>query len=448
MKRVLCLLLGWALSTGVAAQSRGGLFDDDAPADDVKLVKPQATTSSARFYGNLQFDYAGVVAEPQHDAHIRLRSLLGAQGGSAGLKWKLGVRVDADAAYIGQQDIYPSAVRMDQKLGAELRENYVDFELAGLSVRAGKQNIVWGEMVGLYVADVVSARDMRDFLQVDTENMRRTQWGLRLEKFVGDWHHEFVWVPVQTYDKIGMPGADFYPYPVPATPGYAYVITDEQRPERSLSNSSVGLRTGFLKNGWDVSLFGFYSRDVSPTYERQVLAGPTPATVYTPVHDRIRQIGGTLAKDFSGMVFKTELVWTGGRRYSLTRLDDDDGLLAAHSLDLALGLDTQPVRDLRVNYQLFGKRLSEHDASMLNDQLETGGSVMLSYSFNRNLESQVLWVTSFNRSEGWFNPVLVWKLRPDTRLRFGADVYYGPRTAFFGRYDKQDRIWGEVRQSF
>lgn len=452
MTRHLLCLACLCMASMAAAQSRDALFDDDeAPAGEVKLVKPEAKPSPAsatRFYGNVQFDYARVVADPEHDAHIRLRSLLGAQGSGAGLKWKLGVRLDGDAAYVRQDDIYPPAVRNDQKLGAELRENYVDFDMAGLSVRAGKQNIVWGEMVGLYVADVVSARDMRDFLQVDTENMRRTQWGLRLEKFAGDWHHEFVWVPVQTYDKIGKPGADFYPYPAPATPGYAYVINDEQRPERNLSNSSVGLRTGVLKNGWDVSLFGFYSRDVTPTFERQVVGGATPATIYTPVHDRIRQIGGTVAKDFSGMVFKTELVWTGGRRYSLTRLDDDDGLLAAQSFDLALGLDTQPTNDLRLNFQLFGKQLSKHDASMLVDRLETGGSVLATYGWSRNVETQLLWVSSFNRSEGWVNPILVWKLRPDTRLRFGADVYYGPRTAFFGRYDKQDRIWGELRQSF
>ena len=102
---------------------------------------------------------------------------------------------------------------------------------------------------------LVSARDMRDFLQVDTENMRRTQWGLRLEKFAGDWHHEFVWVPVQTYDKIGMPGADFYPYPVPATPGYAYVITDEQRPGQQAHQRHGGEGRGGPRPGqwWELA---------------------------------------------------------------------------------------------------------------------------------------------------------------------------------------------------
>lgn len=445
MRRLGVAFLCAALSGSALAQSRGALFDDEA---DASPEAPAPATPAARFSGNVQFDYARVVADPDHDAHMRLRTTLGAQGGSGALKWRLGLRVDGDAAYLRQDDLYPPAVRKDQKLGVELRENYVDFSLAGFDLRAGKQNVVWGEMVGLYVADVVSARDMRDFLQVDTENMRRSQWGLRIEKFAGDWHHELLWVPVQTYDRIGKPGADFYPYPAPPTPGYAYVIGDEQRPKRDLDNGSIGLRTGFLRNGWDVSLFAFASRDVAPTFERQVFAAPLPVTLYTPVHDRIRQLGGTLAKDFDGKVVKAELLWTGGRRYTLTRLDDDDGLLRAQSLDLALGLDLQPANDLRLNFQLFGKQLSRHDASMIVDRLETGGSVLATYTWTRSLETQLLWVSSFNRSEGWINPVLVWKVLPDTRLRFGADFYYGPDSAFFGRYDKQDRVWGEIRQSF
>lgn len=450
MARMLAAFFGmmtFGLAAGQAvAQSRDALFDDSDAPTDVKLVKP--AEPSVRYSGDVQFDYARVVSSPEHDAHLRLSSDLNAQGGGGGLKWKLGARVSADAAYMGQDDIYPPAVRKDQKLGLELRENYADFKLGGLDARAGKQNIVWGEMVGLFVADVVSPRDRRNFLQTELDEVRRSQWALRLEKFSGDWHSEFVWVPVQTYDEIGKPGADFYPYPVPATPGYAYVFNPEQRPRNDLGNSGVGLRTGVLRDGWDMAAFAYLSRDVAPTFERQVVNGPTPATIYTPVHDHIRQLGGTVSKDFDGIVWKGEMVWTGGRRYSLTRLDDEDGLLSAQSLDFAFGADLTPWDDVKFNFQLFGRQLSRHDDSMLVDQLETGGSAMLTYTWSRSLETQVLWVTSFNRSEGWFNPVLVWKLRPETRLRLGADVFYGPATGAFGRYDKQDRVWGELRQSF
>lgn len=434
---------------GAQAQSKADLFGDDeeSPVAEQKASSvEQAGTVKAR--GSVEIDTARMIRDPEHWSNLRLRSILDVSGGS-GLKWKLGARLDADAAYAGRNEsIYPSAVRNDQKLDVELRENYVDFSGAGMEFRLGKQYVVWGEMVGMFLADVVSPRDLRGPMQVELDNIRRTQWAARIERFSGDWHSEALWVPVQTYDKIGKPGADFYPYPALPTPGYAFVIADEKRPKRDISNSGFGLRTGFLKAGWDVSAFGYVSRDVTATFERNIVTSPVPATIYTPVHDRIRQFGATVAKDFSGMVFKTEAVYTKGRRFSVTRLDDADGLIKSDSLDLAMGLDFTPMTDARLNAQVFNRTLAKHDSSMVVSRSETGGSLYFTYALTPNLEGQLLWARSFNRDDGWVSPVVVWKFSQNTRLRVGADFYYGPTTGMFGRYDNQDRVFAEVRLSY
>ncbi|MEC5397672.1 DUF1302 family protein [Uliginosibacterium sp. H1] len=439
------------LATATAnAQSMDDLFGDDLPkkaAPAASAAKPPAE-GGLRFSGSLEAKAAYTMPKPEHWSNLRLRGLLNAQGGSGNVKWKLGARADGDAAYAGMnEDIYPAPVRKDQKLGFELRENYADVELGDVGLRLGKQHIVWGEMVGLFVADVVSPRDRRDYLSLELEPIRRTQWAARAEHFAGDWHSEVVLIPVQTYDKIGKPGADFYPYPTPPTPGYAYVINDEQRPERNASNMGGGLRSGFIKNGWDVSGFAYISRDVAPTYERQVVTGPTPATIYTPVHDRIRQFGGTVSKDLDGVVLKAEGVYTNGRRFTVNRLDDADGLLAADSFDYAVGADFTLPADLNLYLQLTQRVLTRHDVSMNNDKVESGGSVVLKRGWG-NWESSVLWASSLNRNEGWVNTQISYRLRPNSRIRFGAEWFYGPATGYFGRYDANDRVWTEFQQSF
>ncbi len=237
-------LLGALMASGAAAQTRGSLFDDDdikppaeapkngattKPDDDFALpglLPGKAKEAGIRFSGNVELDMARDIDDPDHWEHERLRTNLNAQGDNGGLKWKLGARVDADAAYIGSNGdrYYNADVRQDQRFGVELRENYFDKSIGSWELRLGKQNVVWGEMVGVFVADVVSPRDMRDFLSTDLENVRRTTWAARFEKFSGDWHSELLWVPVQTYDKIGRVGSDFYPYPAPPTPGYLYAI--------------------------------------------------------------------------------------------------------------------------------------------------------------------------------------------------------------------------------
>lgn len=440
-----------AAASGMAqGQSRADLFGDDVEEAAVdKPVDQSLAQQGVRWRGSTEIDTARMLRDPEHWSTLRLRSILDASGSAGSAKWKLGARLDADAAYAGRnQDVYPAAVRKDQKLGVELRENYVDFAASGLEFRLGKQHVVWGEMVGMFVADVVSARDLRDAMQVELDSIRRTQWAARIEHFAGDWHHELVWVPVQTYDRIGKPGADFYPYPAAPTPGYAYVIENEIRPRRDLSNGGFGLRSGVLKDGWDVAGFAYLSRDVSPTFERRVVSAPVPATVYTPVHDRIRQFGLTVAKDFSGVVFKTEAVFTGGRRYGLTRLDDEDGLLRANALDLAMGLDFTPMTDARLNVQVFNRTLSRHDDSMGMSRSETGGSLYFTYAWTSAIETQLLWARSFNRDDGWLSPVVVWKATQNTRIRVGADFYYGPPNGMFGRYDDRDRAFAELRYSY
>jgi len=53
--------------------------------------------------------------------------------------------------------------------------------LRRLGFRLGRQHIVWGEMVGLFFADVVSAKDMRQFILPDFDMIRIPQWAARAE---------------------------------------------------------------------------------------------------------------------------------------------------------------------------------------------------------------------------------------------------------------------------
>ncbi|MDQ8021861.1 MAG: DUF1302 family protein [Moraxellaceae bacterium] len=448
MKRTALMSCVLLFAGAAGAQSMDDLFGDDLPKKPAAAAEPAPAAGGIRYSGSLEAKAAYMLPTPEHWSNLRLRGVMNAQGEHGGVKWKLGARADGDAAYAGMnEDIYPAQVRKDQKLGFELRENYADFEFGDLGLRVGKQHIVWGEMVGLFIADVVSPTDRRDYLGLDLEPVRRTQWAARLEHFAGDWHNELVLVPVQTYDKIGKPGADFYPYPTTPTPGYAYVINDELRPERTASNMGGGLRTGFLKNGWDMAAFAYVSRDIAPTFERRIVTAPTPATVYTPVHDRIRQFGGTVSKDVDGVVLKAEGVYTNGRRFSVNRLDDSDGLISSDAFDYALGADFTLPRDWNLYLQFTQRVLTNHDASMNTDKMESGGSVLLKRGWG-SWESSLLWASSFNRNEGWVNAVLSYRVRPNSRIRVGADWFYGPQVGFFGRYDRNDRVWTEFQQSF
>ena len=428
--------------------SRDALFgDDDDPFKDAPKQEASSSGGGNGIKGFLQFEMARTTESPVHWSKMMTRADFSGNGNLGnGIKWKLGARVDYDAVYSLYDELYPGSVERNQRFNIYLRENYLDIGAGDWDFRLGKQHVVWGEMVGLFFADVVSARDMREFILPEFDMMRIPQWAARAEYFNDDFHAELLWIPVASYDLIGKPGAEFYPWQI-QPPGVKVVYRNEDLPPRTLANSNYGIRLSTLTNGWDVSGFAYSSMDISPTFYRD--AASVPGTfIYRARHDRIHQYGGTVAKDFGDVVLKGEMVYTRGRQFSVLRASDSNGVVSQNTLDWALGLDFTLPSETRFNVQFFQRQYFSHDPDLIADARENGVSLLLSHKFTDKLEAQALWISSLNRTDWLFRPKITWNFERNWRLAVGADMFKGPPLGLFGRYDGQDRVYSEVRYSF
>lgn len=434
----LTLLAACCFSLSVQAAEEN-LFGDDLP------VAKKNTSTGSGIKGFLQFEGARTTASPEHWSKLRTRADLSSSGKlGAGIKWKLGARFDYDAVF-DTDNFYNADVRKDQRLNAVLRENYLDYSAGKWDFRLGRQHVVWGEMVGLFFADVVSARDQREFILPDFDQMRTPQWAGRAEYFADDFHAEILWIPVATYDDIGKPGAEFFPnQPVP--PGFNVQYRPELRPERNASNMNYGLRLSTLKNGWDVSGFYYRSSDSTPTFYREPITSST--LVYQARHDRIHQLGSTIAKDLGDIVLKGEAVYTSGRSFTVLNAMDSDGVAAQNTLDWAAGLDFTLPAETRLNVQIFQRQFFGYNQDNIADRHENGYSLLINSKFINNWEAQTIFIASANRTDWLLRPRLTWNFERNWRLVVGADIFKGPPTGLFGRYDQQDRAYSEVRYSF
>lgn len=428
-------------STPGQGESRDSLFGDDTK----RPASPEPARSPWRGFvrGELAYTYA----DPAHWSKMLVRGELSAQGAlTERIKYKASARLDYDFVY-DATDFYPSDVRRDQRFNVFLRENYLDFGAGDWDFRVGRQHIVWGEMVGLFFADVVSAKDLREFILPDFDILRIPQWAARAEYSKGDFHAEAVWIPVPSYDEIGKPGAEFFPAVLPPPPGFATLYDNEQIPKRKLANTNYGLRLSYLRNGWDVSGFYYHSMDAAPTFYREVVTAPQPAFVYQARHDRIDQLGGTLAKDFGPFVLKAEAIYTRGRNYSVGR-PDDDGVVRQNTLDLVGGLDFSLPADTRLNVQLFERAFFDHDPDIIPNRHEPGFSVLLARRLADRVEAEVLYIASLNRTDWMLRPRITWDFQANWRLIFGVDIFEGPPLGLLGQFDNRDRVYTEVRYSF
>ena len=211
---------------------------------------------------------------------------------------------------------------------------------------------------------------------------------------------------------------------------------------------NYGLRVSKLTGGLDISAFYYSSMDNQPTFYRTVGAAPTFPFIYEARHDRINQFGGTLAKDFGSVVLKGEAVYTAGRKFTVLRAADADGLVRSDTLDWALGLDFTLPADTRFNVQVFQRTYFSHDPNMIADHRENGYTLYLDGKITDSLQAQALLISSFNRPDWLFRPKLTWNFQRNWRLLFGADIFKGPQTGFFGQYDRKDRVFSEIRYSF
>ncbi|HKX54410.1 MAG TPA: DUF1302 family protein [Nitrosospira sp.] len=422
--------------------SRESLFGEVAPPKDKKSTAPLWRQLVTGWKGFSQFEIADTYTSPEHLSKAKLRTELSRVGQfNEHIKWKISGRFDYDAVY-DLSNFYPPAVRDDQRYEFFLRENYLDVSAADFDFRLGRQHVIWGEMVGLFFADVVSAKDLREFVLPSFDIIRIPQWAVRGEYSKNDTHAEVLWIPVPTLDEIGKPGADFYPGPLRGTANYLA----EDRSGRNVANSNYGIRLSQLIKGWDLSAFYYHSLDAAATFYR--VSAPTDPLVFQPRHDEIDQAGATLAKDFGSIVLKGELVYTNGRKYNVTRPAAENGLVRQDTLDYVLGLDFSLPAETRLNLQFFQRVFFAHDPDIIPDQVENSGSVLLNGKLWPKVEAEALLIHSLNRSEWMFRPRLSWNFARNWRGAIGADVFGGPPTGLFGRFDQNDRVYTELRYSF
>jgi len=396
----------------------------------------------AQITGFYQNDLAYTYAAPTHWSKFRNTLDLSATGGAkGGVAWKLGGRLSYDPIY-DLTNYYPSVVRKDQRMEAAIREAYVDFSMSDWEFRLGRQHIIWGEMVGLFFADVVSAKDMRELVLRDFDMIRIPQWAARAEYFKGDFHGEAVWIPYMSFDDIGKPGAEFYPFSAPA--GITARILSEDKP-RGLRNSAIGGRLSYIKSGWDVSGFFYSANDPSAAFARMGPIGPV--TDYRPVHRRINQWGATLGKDLGPMVLKAEAVYSAGKQMNVTNPADPDGLVRQNVLDYIVGLEWSFPEETRFNAQFYQRRIPDRDPTLVQNRTESGLSLMYStQALHPRLEPKVLLIHSLDRRDWLAQFKLTWNMDGHWRWAFGADVFGG--RGLMGQYDAKDRIYSELRYSF
>jgi hypothetical protein len=94
---------------------------------------------------------------------------------SASGKYQIRFSASARGFYdsvFGLTRLYPANVKTDEEYQVEMRRDVVTFSGPSWTIHAGRQQVVWGDSVGIFIADVVNPKDYRQFLVLDMDDIR------------------------------------------------------------------------------------------------------------------------------------------------------------------------------------------------------------------------------------------------------------------------------------
>lgn len=330
---------------------------------------------------------------------------------------------------------------------AALREFYYENGVGDWYLTLGKQQVVWGKADGLKVLDVVNPQSFREFILEDFDVSRIALWTVNLERPIGGWDLQLLWIPERSYHALPEPGAT-YAFTsarlVPQAPvGVRVRLESPERPNRFFEDSDFGLRVSSFSSGWDVTLNYLYQYDNQPAFHQRLDmgAGGAPRVDVIPRYHRTHVLGGTASRAFGDWVVRGELGYFTERFFLTTDPSDADGLIESAELSYVLGLDWSGIDETFISAQLFQSWLPERNSAMTREALDTTLTFLIRReSWNDTLTAELLWLANLNDGDGLARPKVSYDVEDDVRLWLGLDLFYGGSDGLFGQFDDNDRL--------
>ncbi len=351
----------------------------------------------------------------------------------------------------------------------ELRELYLELQRGRFDARLGRQQIVWGEAIGLRILDVVNPQDFREFILDDFVDARIPLWGARLNYTLGDWTLEGLVLPDFEANRPADQGSEFQfrHLPTPALPiqppfppfPVVQVSPVKEPADGRLSDAKIGTRVTRVLRNMDLSLNYVYAWEDFPIPFRRVLRPNT--FLIAPTHERLHLLGGSFNYAFDVFVIRGEGVLTLGRHFVSDNPDDADGIRQREFLAYMLGVDWTVSDNLAVNLQFFQTAIFNKPSDIPDETVNNALSLFLRADFwNETLFPQLLVLYGINFNDFLIRPLVRYDVTDLWSVAVGMDLFVGSRSGFFGQFaacvhppDRHytgcnDRVVFEVKRSF
>lgn len=318
------------------------------------------------------------------------------------------------------------------KSEAALREFALDWKGEGRAIKAGLQQVVWGQASGFLSSfDVFHPRDLREFVLPSFNFLRRPLWMVRAQQDAGDWTLEALWSPQARADKAAAPGETFYSAPFRPS-GYALLDGGHE-----LARQRLGLRAARTWQEWDVALIYMNVPRNDAVYLRESVAAGIAREV--ELHRRFEAIGASFARASRDTVWRGELSAYRNRDYQ-TRAAIG-GVAQANQINAVLGVDMVFFTDLDVTVESAHRRIPQATSDFIEPKARTTWLVQARKPlWHDRVKLGLTAIVNVRDTDTLWRPVAEWAASDQLTLSAGIDIFRGPRNSPFGQFDGRDRV--------
>lgn len=395
---------------------------------------PSTASAEASITGWMR-NYTGLLLEAPND-YALLQNTLELSIGYTGDKAALKV-----TPYVYQN--------VGQELDLGLRQAYVDLYFDSFDLRVGKQQIVWGKADGVFITDVVSPKDLSEFLLRDFDEIRMGITALKANYYLGDHNFELVLVPVFTPTRMPAEGSRWR-----ATPPFPVQPTFDRSQEDvslRLDSGEAFLRFSAITSLVDFELMGGYTWDDDPALHVTKTIDPATkkvtALTVTPTHHRLALAGGSFSTTLGPLVLRGEGAWYHGKLFSSAAPAAPEGLVEKDYLHYLVGLDTT-VAGIRFGAQFIQRLILDHETPMLADEWENTVTLLARTDFlQEKLKLEAFAYLGLEAPDALVRARVSYDVSDGLVAMLGTDLFFGT-TGTFGQFDRNDMAWARLRYSF
>ena len=341
----------------------------------------------------------------------------------------------------------------NQGLELGLREAYLDIYFNSVDLRIGKQQIIWGKADGVFITDIVSPKDLSEFLLRDFDEIRRGITSLKADYYIGDNTFELVWIPTFT-STLFPPEESIWR---PAMPDFQMQpVIDNSREEvkQSLENSEVFAKFSALTALVDFEIMAGYAWDDDPTMhvvKHMDLSNPqqpllTGITVY-PEHHRLTIGGGSFSTTIGPFVLRGEGAYYSGKYFITTDPQAKEMVVKKDYLHYLLGLD-YTIFDVHLSGQFIQQAILDYDEAIENDEYSNMATFLATRDFlNETLNLSFFMYYDFNNTASLIRPKITYDLADGFEVLAGANIFSG-KAGMFGQFEKNNMLYTKLKYAF